>query len=91
MDYGDCCLFKFSEVVYIFDMMRRFLYYLFYFKLLSSLFMIFVLISFFIFVESGERVGFVIIILFVMIVFLFLILLFFLEIFDGVLMFGIGL
>lgn len=91
MDYGDCCLFEFSEVVYIFYMMRKFLYYLFYFKLLSSLFMIFVLISFFIFVESGERVGFVIIILFVMIVFLFLILLFFLEIFDGVLMFGIGL
>lgn len=90
-DHGDCCPFEFSEVVYTLYMTRKPLYHLFYLTLPSSLLMILALTSFFIPVESGERVGFVTTILLAMIVFLLLIPSFLPETSDGVPMLGIGL
>ena len=90
-DHGDCCPFKFSEIIYTLQMSRKPLYHLFYLTLPSSLLMILALTSFLIPVESGERIGFVTTILLAMIVFLLLIPSFLPETSDGVPMLGVGL
>ena len=69
-DHGNCCPFKFSEVVYTLTMKRKYLYYMFYVFIPSVLLTILALSSFLIHVESGERIGFVTTILLAMTVFL---------------------
>ena len=90
-DHGDCCPFKFSEVVYNLQMTRKPLYHLFYLTIPSVMLMFLGLTSFLIPVESGERIGFVTTILLAMTVFLLLIPSFLPETSDNVPILGIGL
>ena len=69
-DHGDCCPFNFSEVVYVLQMKRKSLYYMFYLIIPSVILTVLALSSFLIRVESGERIGFVTTILLAMTVFL---------------------
>lgn len=90
-DHGDCCPFDFSEVVYTLKMSRKPLYHLFYLTIPSIMLMFLTLPSFFIPVESGERIGFVTTMLLAMTVFLLLIPSFLPETSDGVPILGISL
>ena len=90
-DHGDCCPFEFSEVVYTLSMKRKPLYHLFYLTIPCIILTILALSSFFIPVESGERIGFVTTILLAMIVFLLLIPSFLPETSDSVPILGLSL
>ena len=89
--HGDCCPFDFSEVVYSLKMSRKPLFHVFYLTIPSTLLLTLTLTSFFIPVESGERIGFVTTMLLAMTVFLLLIPSFLPETSDGVPILGISL
>lgn len=89
--HGDCCPFDFSEAVYSLEMSRKPLFHVFYLTIPSTLLLTLTLTSFFIPVESGERIGFVTTMLLAMTVFLLLIPSFLPETSDGVPILGISL
>ncbi|PFX20585.1 Neuronal acetylcholine receptor subunit alpha-7 [Stylophora pistillata] len=88
--HGDCCPYDFSEVVFTLKMSRKPLFHLFYLTIPSTLLLALTLTSFFIPVESGERIGFVTTMLLAMTVFLLLIPSFLPETSDGVPILGIS-
>ncbi|XP_068676875.1 neuronal acetylcholine receptor subunit alpha-7-like [Montipora foliosa] len=88
-DHGNCCRFKFNEVVYIVRMKRKPLYYTFYLTIPCVILTVIALSSFLIHVESGERVGFVTTVLLSFTVFLLMIPSFLPVTSDGVPVLGV--
>lgn len=88
-DHGNCCPFKFNEVVYIVRMKRKPLYYTFYLTIPCVILTVIALSSFLIHVESGERVGFVTTVLLSFTVFLLMIPSFLPVTSDGVPVLGV--